>query len=56
MLVTSAGKEALVCILCIHYLVQFQKNKDNIQALINSGSKVNAINSAYAKKLGFYIR
>ena len=39
---------------CIYYLVQFKKNE--VQALINSGSEVNAINPAYAKKLGLCVR
>ena len=40
--------------MCIHYLVQFKKNK--VQALINLRSEVNAINPAYAKKLGLRVR
>ena len=39
---------------CIHYPVYFKKNK--VQALIDSGSEVNAMNPAYAKKLGFRVR
>ena len=36
----------------IHYPVQFQKNKKAIiQALIDSGSEVNAMPPAYAKEL-----
>lgn len=38
----------------IHYPVQFKKNE--VQVLINSKSKVNAMNPAYAKKLGLRIR
>ena len=35
---------------CIHYPVQFQKDKRAIiQSLINSGSEVNAMTPAYAK-------
>ena len=41
---------------CIRYPIQFWKNKDNIQALLDLGSKVNAMNPAYAKKLGLRIR
>lgn len=53
---TGAGKETLVCISYIHYLVRFQKDKDNMQALINLGSKINAMNSVYVKKLGLCVR
>ena len=56
-LVTLASKESQKVILnwmpCIHYLMQFWKDKEaTIQALINLGSKVKAINPAYAKQLG----
>ena len=54
---TEASKKAtLERIPCIRYSVWFRKGSDNTQALIDSGSKVNAINSAYAKKLGLCIR
>ena len=54
---TNANKEAnLECVPCIWYPVQFKKNQDNSKALIDSGSKVNAMNSAYAKKLDLRIR
>ena len=39
---------------CIHYPVQFKKNK--VQALIDSGSEVKAMNPAYAKKLELRVR
>lgn len=40
----------------IQYLVYFWKDKDHIQALLNLGSKVNIINSAYIKKLRLCVR
>lgn len=40
----------------IRYPVQFQKDKDKIQALLNSSSKLNAMNSVYAKKLGHCVK
>ena len=56
MSVTVADKEALKMILdwvlCIYYPIQFRKDKETIQALIDPGSKVNAITPTYAKKLG----
>ena len=57
-LVTETDKEAqgviLDRVLCIHYPVQFRKDKKAIiQALINLGSKVNAMTPAYAKQLDF---
>ena len=57
-LVTGASKEAQEVIVldrvsCIYYPVQFRKDKGaTIWALINSGSKINAITPAYAKQLG----
>lgn len=55
MSVTSVSKEAILKrVLCIHYVVQFQKDKlNNILAQIESRRKVNVISPAYAKKLGF---
>ena len=51
--VTGANKEAQEVILdrvpCIHYPVQFQKDKEVIKALIDSASKVNAMTPTYAK-------
>ena len=54
---TDAGKKAPKVVLnwvpCIHYPVQFQKDKEEtIRALINSGREVNAMTPAYAMKLG----
>ena len=41
----------------ISYLVQFCKNKDkNVLALLNSGSKINAITPAYAAYLGLKVK
>ena len=42
---------------CICYPVQFCKDKDkDVLALLNSGSKVNAMNPAYAAHLGLKVR
>ena len=40
-------------VLCIYYLIWFKKNE--VQVLIDSGSKVNAITLGYALKLGLKI-
>ena len=57
MLVTEASKKVtLECVPYIQYPVQFEKNKNGIQALLNSGSKVNAMNPAYTKKLKLRVR
>lgn len=39
-------------ILCIYYPLYFRKDQPKIQALIDFGSKVNAMTPAYAKQLG----
>lgn len=52
-LMTGAKKEALKYIFYIYYPVQFKKESNKIQALINSKSEFNIMASAYAKKLGF---
>ena len=54
---TEASKEAtLERVPCIRYPVRFKKDQDDTQALIDSGSEVNAMNPAYAKKLGLRVR
>ena len=52
--VTNGDKKVVVRVLCINYPVQFQKKQ--VKALLNSGSKVNAMNPDYAWKLGLKIR
>lgn len=44
-------KVTLVPLPCINYPVQFQKDDSKTRALLNNGSKVNAISPAYAEKL-----
>ena len=53
---TGPRTEALDCVPCIHYPVQFKKDTADIPALIDSRSEVNAMTPAYAKKLGLRIR
>ena len=52
--VTVSYEEIVVKVPCIHYPVWFQE--EQIKALLNSDSKVNAINPDYARKLGLKIR
>ena len=61
--VTDGGKEVVLeRVPCIHYPVRFQKDNEQegqqpqVRALFNSGSKVNAMNPAYAKRLGLKTR
>ena len=48
--VTDGGEEIVVRVPCIHYPVRFQE--DQVKALLDSGSKVNAMSPAYTEKLG----
>lgn len=54
-LVTKASKKDIVLdyVFCIYYPIQFKKNE--VQALIDSGSKVNIMTSIYVSKLGFKV-
>ena len=54
-LVTDSG-EKIVRMPCIYYSVQFQEDQEQVRALFISGSKINAINSDFAQKLGVKIR
>ena len=56
MLMTGPRTEALDCVSCIHYPVQFKKNTAEVRALIDSRKEVNAIAPAYAKKLGLQVQ
>ena len=51
--VIDDGKK-VVKVPCIHYLVQFQEKQ--VKALLDSGSKVSAMNPVFARKLGFKTR
>ena len=51
---TDTSSKEVVRVPCIHYLVWFQK--EQVRALLDSGSKVNAINPAFARKLDLHIR
>lgn len=54
---TGAAKEAtLERVPCIQYLVRFSRDQVDAQALIDSGSEVNAMHPAYAKKLTLLVR
>ena len=54
---TSTREEAPERVFCIHYPIQFKDtDKTLVQALIDSGSKVNAIHPSFAKQLGLFIR
>ena len=48
-------KVVLEKVSCIHYPIWFQESQEQVMALLNSGSKVNAMSPAYAKKLGLKI-
>lgn len=47
---------SLAQVLCIYYPVQFQKSNSQVWAFVNSKSKVNTMNPAYAKKLDLWIQ
>ena len=37
---------------CIHYPARFQGDQEQVRALLDSGSEVNAMSPAYAERLG----
>lgn len=47
---------ALKHVPCIYYLIQFKKDIDKIQALIDSKSKINTMTPIYTKKLAFQMQ
>ena len=48
--VTNGGKE-VVKVPYIYYPVRFQEDQEQVNALLDSGSKANAISLAYVKRL-----
>ena len=56
---TEASKEDVVAldrVPCIRYPIRFKKNEVQVQALIDSGSEVNAMTLGYTSKLGLKFR
>ena len=51
--VTDGGEEVVVRVYCIYYPVQFQE--EQVKALLDSSSEVNAMSPAYAERLGLKI-
>ena len=47
----TSGKEVVI-VPCIHYPIWFQEGQKQVRALFDSGSKVNAMSSAYVERLG----
>ena len=53
----GAREEALECIPCIHYPIQFKDmDKAPVQGMIDSRSEINAIHLSFVKQLSFPIR
>ena len=53
--ITDGGKKT-VKMPYIYYLVWFQDGQEQVRALLNSGSEVNAINPTFAQKPSFHIQ
>ena len=54
--VTDSGKKIIVRTPCIYYPIRFQEEQEQVRALLDSGSKVNAISSVYIEKLDIKTR
>ena len=55
---TEASQEDVVLdrVPCIRYPIRFKKSEVQVQALLDSGSEVNAMTPGYASKLGLKVR
>ena len=56
---TEASQEDVVVldrVPCIRYPIRFKKSEVQVQALLDSGSEVNAMTPGYASKLGLKVR
>ena len=54
--VTDTSDKKVARVSYIHYPVWFQKNQEQVRALLNSSSEVNAMSPVFAKKLGLKTR
>ena len=52
--ITKEEDVPLQKVTCVHYLIRFKKKE--VQALIDSGSEVNAMSLAYTSNLGLKVR
>ena len=52
--VTNGSEKVVIRVLCIYYPVQFQE--EQVRALLDGSSEVNAMSPIYAKRLGFKTR
>ena len=52
---SKEGHVSLEQVLCIHYLLRFQKDTIGVRALNDSGREVNAMLPTYASKLDFKV-
>ena len=50
--ITNTSSKKVVRVPYIYYQVQFQESQEQIKALLDSGSKVNAMSPTYVEKLG----
>ena len=53
---TSGKRVVLKKVPCIYYSVWFQEDQRQVKALLNSGSKVNAISPVYNKRMSLKTR
>ena len=51
----TSGKE-VTKVTCIHYSIWFWENQEQVRALLDSGSKINTMISAFVRKLRLYIQ
>ena len=54
--IIGTKEEAVECVSCTCYPVQFKKNKTLVQALIDLKSEVNTMHPSFAKQLGLLIQ
>lgn len=53
---TNTKKKSLKYVLCIYYLVDFQKHNNDIEVLIDFDSKIIILTLIYTLILGIYIQ
>ena len=53
---TNTSSKKVTKMRCIHYPVWFQESQEQVKALLNGDSEVNAISSTFVRKLGLHIQ
>ena len=53
---TNISGKKVARVPCIYYPIRFRESQEQVRALFDSGSKINAMSPAFVRKLDFHIQ